>query len=205
MVDPCVRHVFYELELTIQAVWYTADLLCFLDPTRRAHYLLFLVWWWPTLMTVVSVFILVQLVIVNNSLLFDEAAKQYGIGDMILGHELVHIVPVFVIMLFGMTRGNEIKASISMLKDSKGHYGIRLPLYTAINYFYPILIVFAYVVVNNYLKVYHVNINPALALGAVFILYTLLFVLSLWWVFPRETEYRPDDNIKIVMLQHDIK
>ena len=195
---------FTNWSWTIQAIFFTADLLCLLDPTRRATYWLLLVWWWPMLITVVAVCILVQLVLFENSVLFTEAAKDYGIGQMVLGHELVHIVPVFIVMLFGITRGPEITASITMLRDSKGRYGVRLPVYVFVNYLYPILIVFAYVTVNDYLKVYHVKVNPAAAMGAILVLYTLLFAFCIWWVFPRDPDQLPDQNIRVVVLKHDV-
>lgn len=195
---------FTNWSWTIQALFYTVDLLCFLDRSRYTHYLLLLVWWWPTLITVVAVFLLVQLVILDNPILFTAAAKQYGDGDMILGHELVHIIPVFMIMGWGLARGTELSASIAMLQDTRGSYGMRLPLYIAINYLYPILVIFSYVTVNNYQKVYHVGVNPAVAVFSVLLLYTILYAFCLWVVFPRDDSHLPDDKVQQVVLRHEL-
>ena len=195
---------FTNWSWTLQSIFYSVDAMCFLDESRYCHYLLLLVAWWPIMITVVAVFILVNVVIFTDDTLFVVAVKQYGVADMILGHTLVHIIPLIVVIMYGYVRSKQITESIAMLKDSKGSYGSRLLMYIMINYIYPILIVVAYLLINDYTRVYHVRTNAALAVPLVIVLYMVIYVIGLAVVFPRTDRDGPSVGIRTVLVRHAV-
>ncbi len=186
---------FTNWSWTLQSIFYTVDLLCYLDGTRYAHFLLLLVGWWTTYMTVVAVFILVHVVIVVDATLFEIMDKQFGLSNTIIGHIYIHILPLVMLLIWLAVRSPEITESMAMVKRQG-----RLALYIGLNFFYPLVFVAVYMIINNYKKVYHVKLQPGVAVPLLLILYIVLYAISIWIFLPRPNSL--SQSISVVKLKH---
>ena len=175
---------FTNWSWTLQGLFYVADLICYIDRSRKMHFFLLSFMFWPVYLTVSAVFWIVLFVTVINDKLFRQAVNEYGVGDMILGNTLVHVVPYLFIIVFLSIRSSDITQIISAYREEDGRFGGLFYAYLITNFVISVSFVVLYSFLNDYTKVYFVKILVSEAFLTVAITYGIVFFITLIFLLP---------------------
>jgi hypothetical protein len=170
---------------TIIGLFFLADVLCRIEKSGLATFILVSTFLWLTNGVVYLISILVLIVVNDNPNLFDDMAAQsdglYTKGFVLNMHILFHFFIDFMMILYMIFRREDIEKSIGFFMDSSMHMLYRF-LYGFVILCSPILLAILYFVTIDYNQVYGIN-RPAWLMVLVGFLSLFVFNLLPFLVF----------------------
>lgn len=152
-------HYFTNWMWTSNTIYYTVDLLTYLDYTGTAQFYWLYVAWWPFFGNVCQVFWLVMPLLWMNPRIVVETAEEIGWSATLVGERLVHVLPLVRAWLYLWCRSRDI---IDVLRhywwerprDRRFFAGYVLFMWLAGN-----LLIAAYCLSYDFHRVYGLDLN----------------------------------------------
>lgn len=190
-------HFFTNWMLTVNALFFTGDIISYLDPTGRLQRFWLLAYLWPYFGNVSAVFVLVFPLLGLNPNIMIETASQVGWSTTFIGERIVHVLPFFDALMWFVLRCEDIVDVLSTFKWDTTRNKCYFLLYLLVTVLCCNLIILCYCVSYDYEKIYGVQVSGVVAFFGIQIIYCIfvlfpIVVLSPVGRYLRKAAYRRD-------------
>jgi hypothetical protein len=177
-------HYFTNWMWTINTVFYTVDLITYLDYTGTLQFYWLYVAWWPFFGNVCQVFWLVIPLLWLNPRIVVETADQIGWSATLVGERLVHVLPLVRAWFYLWCRSRDI---IDVLRhywwcndrDRRFFAGYILIMWLSGN-----SLIAAYCLNYDFHRVYGLDLNIGVAFLMIQVIFALFLVLPILLMSP---------------------
>lgn len=182
---------------TFNAVFYSLYVVSFLDFSLSVYDFIITYLCWPFVANVAQVFILVAVLKVSGTRLYEEAADEVGWGLTLFWDQLVHMFPLVWALIWLMFSWTDIRTALDTFKWVPGQRRYFI-LYLVYNYGTANLFLFCYWAVNDFHEVYGVDVNIWLVLLLISVIYLAFVPLPIVLLSPF-SQYRHDTAYETVV------
>jgi hypothetical protein len=155
---------------TFNTIFYTLYVLSLLECSGHMYHFIISFVCWPFVSNVAQVFILVAVLKVSGTKLYEDAAGEVGWGLTLFWDQLVHMFPLVWALIWLMFSWTDVRNVINEYRWVPGERRF-LIMYIAYNFVAANLFVFMYWSVNDIYDVYGVDVNPGAAVFLIELIY----------------------------------
>lgn len=177
-------HYFTNWMWTTNVLYYTVDLLTYLDYSGTLQFYWLYVAWWPFFGNVCQVFWLVIPLLWLNPRIVVETADQIGWSATLVGERIVHVLPLVRAWFYLWCRSRDI---IDILR----HYWWENPRDRSFFAFYMVymwlggnLLIAAYCLNYDFHRVYGLDLNYGVAFVMIQVIFVLFLILPILLMSP---------------------
>ena len=193
-------HYFTNWMWTINAAFFTLDVLSFLDATGKVQFVWVASAFWPVYANVSQVFWLVFIMICDNDDVIGIPINDYGVCPVLLADRIKHILPFVVNNFYIILRHRD----ITKVLQTVGFYGWKfLVVYIILQVIFAHFVLFGYWSNFDFYSVYGLSINVWIGLAIVEVIYLLFLVVPIILLSPYMAQFWNDLDHKVDHFQVD--
>lgn len=201
---PTYIQYFTNWMFTFNVIFYTGDVISYLDWTGNLQHYWIAFIWWPFFANVAQVFWLVFILLIQNPDLLMQSAEEYGLGLTLGVERFIHVIPFVFCLLWGILRLRDIVHVMSRFPWVDGYKGLYF-VYLVYNFFIANSFLFCYWANYDFYEIYGVSIYPAAGILLIEIIYLVHNTVAILIFSPicrhvRDAAYEDIQRVRIVEL-----
>lgn len=180
-------HYFTNWMWTINLIYYTVDLLTFVDMSGRVQFKWIAIMWWPLWGNVSQVFFLVFIMFCDNPDIIGQPAKEYGLCPVLLVDRFKHVLPFVFGWMYMIFRHKDFRIILINIAGFGWRWLTALVLF---NFASAHLILFGYWSNFDFYRVYGLSLSLWIGVLLVELIYILSIVIVVLWFSPALNSFR---------------
>ncbi|MBS1586657.1 MAG: hypothetical protein JSS82_14070 [Bacteroidetes bacterium] len=179
------------------AVFYTIYVLGFLNPSGYIHHLLILGVFWPYFANVMAVLFLAPIMLLEDSSMITDAAKDYSMGVVHLVEWGKHSLPAVVLFIWIVCVKENITSEMNKLRYDTDEDMDLFWFYVLLNFIACNALAVGYSINNDFHHVYHMKLNTWVAIIVVEFIYVAFLVVPIILSSPISDPYSKNPRTTI--------